>query len=245
MSTTSIHGVGHNLSQLLRKLAIQTTSQNTAASTQSANPTGSSTSTDDTHETHGHHHHGHGGGKQLFKQIESAVTSALQALPSDGTGDPNQAIVKAITEVLKNNGISLPSSGTSSSTGQTTGGSTSDTTTTDTTTPSQTQGTTDTQRATPTPPPPDAGSTGSTANADDPDGDGDHDGRHRWKTGNANSATHSTRQAFFQALQKFGITPQQFRQDLLQALKDALNGSPADTTATDPLPPGSAVDVTT
>lgn len=244
MSTGSIGGIGQSLGLLLHKLATQNTPQSTVGSTQSADSTGSTTSTDRPQYVHGHHHHDHGGGKQLFKDIQSAVTSALQGLPADGTGDPNQAIISAITQVLKGDGISLPASNTSTSSGQTTGDSTTGGTTTDQTTSTGAPDVTDPQSTT-QPPPPAAGSTGSTGNIDDPDGDGDHDGGHGWRTGNANSAEHSNRQAFFQALQKFGITPQQFRQDLLQALKAALNGSPADTTATDPLPPGSAVDVTT
>jgi hypothetical protein len=254
MSAGSINGIAHSLGDLLGRLSRQGPTRSTTAPSQSGEVTGSNTSTHESEEIHGRHHHDHGGGKRLFTQIQSAVTSALAALPTDGAADPNQAIVQAITQVFKDNGISLPSSSTSSTTGQTTDGSTTGTTTTDTTTPTGTETTTETPGSTTTPAttetqppttPPAPGTTDSTGNTDDSDGDDDHHGEHHWRTGNANSAAHSARQAFFQALQRFGITPQQFRQDLLQALKDALNGSPADTTATDPLPPGSAVDVTT
>jgi hypothetical protein len=53
----------------------------------------------------GGHHHGHGG---LFKKIESAVTTALDAAKSDPSADPNKVVQDAIAKVFQDNGGAPP-----------------------------------------------------------------------------------------------------------------------------------------
>lgn len=126
----------------------------------------------------GHHHH-HGG---ALKQIQDAVTSALQSAQSTGSASsPNKIVEDAIAKVLGNNNTGV------SSTRQ--------------------------------------------------DADGDNDG----STGASTSAT-ANMQSFFQTLQSFGVSPQQFQQDLLSAVKDAQNGTVNTSTAFQNFPVGSTLD---
>ncbi len=73
----------------------------------------------------------------------------------------------------------------------------------------------------------------------DPDGDGDTDA-----AGQVDGNDGSARQAFFQLLQSAGISPSQFRADLLAAIKDAQNGQSDPSTAYQNLPPGLNVNTT-
>lgn len=123
---------------------------------------------------HGHHHHQGG----ALKEIQDAVTTALQSAQSSGSNaDPNKIIESAIAQVLS--GGSGAASGT--------------------------------------------------------DSDGDNDA-------SATAPTINT-QNFFQKLQAFGVTPQQFQQDLLSAVKDAQNGTVNSSTAFQSFPLGSALNV--
>ncbi len=114
MSSASISGVGQGLYAFLQSLSNKPQSQsaNQTDATAAASATGQSV------RGAGHHHHGGHGG--MFKQIETAVTSAVQSAQSDGT-DPNQAVEQAIAKVFKDNGITPPT--------QTAGGTSGDNTT--------------------------------------------------------------------------------------------------------------------
>lgn len=122
---------------------------------------------------HGHHHH-HG----ALKQIQDAVTTALQSAQSSGSNsDPNKVVEDAIAQVLGNNNSAVSAIGG--------------------------------------------------------DGDGDNDA-----SGTSTSPAINT-QNFFQTLQSFGVSPQQFQQDLLSAVKDAQNGTVNPSTAFQSFPTGS------
>jgi hypothetical protein len=76
------------------------------------------------------------------------------------------------------------------------------------------------------------------ASGSDPDGNGDSDA-----PGKANNDGGAKNQAFVQMLQSYGVSPQQFHQDFLAAIKDAQQNSNTDPrTALQSFPPGSAVD---
>ncbi len=78
--------------------------------------------------------------------------------------------------------------------------------------------------------------------AADSDGDTNSSG-----TSNAASATSTTpssaKQSFFQTLQSFGVSPQQFHSDFLAAIKDAQGGQVDPGTAFQSFPPGVNLDV--
>jgi hypothetical protein len=61
-------------------------------------------------------------------------------------------------------------------------------------------------------------------------------------TGQVGQASDASRQAFFQMLKSAGVDPQQFRQDLLAAIKDAKGGQADPSTAFQSFPPGTFVD---
>lgn len=61
-------------------------------------------------------------------------------------------------------------------------------------------------------------------------------------TASTSTSAASRTQAFFQTLQSFGVSPQQFQQDLLSAVKDAQNGTVNSSTAFQNFPLGSALD---
>lgn len=123
---------------------------------------------------HGHHHR-HG----ALKQIQDAVTTALQSAQSSGSNsDPNKVIEDAIAQVLGGG------SGAASAT--------------------------------------DGGDTDASA---------------------ASTSPAINTQNFFQKLQAFGVTPQQFQQDLLLAMRDAQNGTVNSATAFQSFPLGSSLNV--
>jgi hypothetical protein len=70
------------------------------------------------------------------------------------------------------------------------------------------------------------------------DSDGDNDG----SAAAGATATSSVQQAFFQALQQYGVDPQQFHSDFLAAVQQAQNGQVNPATAFQSFPPGTAVD---
>jgi hypothetical protein len=81
-----------------------------------------------------------------------------------------------------------------------------------------------------------SGSVGSTYDTDSSDNTGD---------GDASSTTNdisSAQQSFLQTLQSFGVSPQQFQQDLTTALKDAQGGQINLSTAFQSFPTGSLID---
>jgi hypothetical protein len=188
MSTISGIGSGAaNLYQFIQSLTgVSQTQPSTATSSTS------STSTDPAQALGqvlqgGHHHHHHGSGS--LKQIQDAVTSALQTAQSTGSAtDPNKIVEDAIAQILKN--------GTSSS-------STSGTQLTDS----------------------------------DPDG-----AANPAATGSTGTSQNSNTQAFFSTLQSLGISPNQFQQDFLAAIKDAQGGQVNPATAFQSVPLGTAVD---
>jgi hypothetical protein len=102
MSSLSIGSAGQSLFQYLQGLSSvgqtsQATSNPASASTQSS--VGSSTQG----ASGGHRHHR--GAAAFFRQIQAAVTSALQSAQPGGTSsstDPDQVIQSAIAQVLKN-----------------------------------------------------------------------------------------------------------------------------------------------
>jgi hypothetical protein len=88
------------------------------------------------------------------------------------------------------------------------------------------------------------GGTTSNANGAGTDADGDNDGstvssvQPSAQQGGASSAL----QSFIQALQAHGVSFQQFRSDLLAAIKNAQNGQVNPGTALQSFPPGAALD---
>jgi hypothetical protein len=104
MSSLSITGNDQGLVQYYRQLAGNAGAPSVAAPAAAASAAVSSTSApagDEVQKGSGGHHHGHGG---LFKKIESAVTSALEAAKSDPSADPNKVVEDAIAKVFKDNG---------------------------------------------------------------------------------------------------------------------------------------------
>jgi len=186
MSSVTSVGVGQGLYQFFQGISSTAEAQSTgqtAATTPTTSPTaGATVQTVNGH----HHHHGQGGS---FKQIEDAVTSALQSAQSGGSSsEPNKVIEDAIAKVFSQNGSALSTQPTN---GQATAS----------------------------------------------DSDGDHDA-----SGKADNAANSATQTFLQTLQKFGVDPQQFHQDLLAAIKDAQNGQANPSSVFQNFPPGSTVD---
>ena len=110
MSAVSSVDSGTGLYQFIQQLGAGGTT--TAAAPTAATDATSAAATDSSQATPaaggGHHHHGHGG---MFKQIESAVTSALQSAQANGNSDPNKVIEDAIAKVFQNAGANGPSSG--------------------------------------------------------------------------------------------------------------------------------------
>ena len=107
---SSISGVGQSLSQYFQSISAnspaQPTSVTSSASAADSAAAGSATTT----PVHGkgHHHHGHGGGS---KQIQQAVTDALQSASTSGSStDPNQTIQDAIAKVFQNSNSATPTS---------------------------------------------------------------------------------------------------------------------------------------
>jgi len=196
---SSISGLGggtQGLFQFIRSLSGTSPTQSTGATT-SAATSGSSIASDLAQAVSGSHHHHHGhGGSGILKQIQDAVTNALQTAQSGSgsTSDPNKIVESAIAQVLKAN----PSA--------TTAGSTANTATT------------------------------GLASATDPDGDGDPTG------GTEATGGSSSLDSFFQALQTAGIDPRQFRQDFINAIKDAQGGQVNPATAFQSIPIGSTID---
>jgi hypothetical protein len=186
---SSVSGIGGNAQSLYQ--FIQSLSGNTATpstSTTSATTAAGSTSAVQSiaqaaqsigQALQGGHHHRHGG---ALKQIQDAVTNALQSAQSSGsTSDPNKIVEDAISQVLGNNNAAVSSA------------------------------------------------------AGDTDGDSDASG--------ASSSPAINTQTFFQKLQAFGVTPQQFQQDLLSAVKDAQSGTVNTSTAFQSFPVGSTLNV--
>jgi hypothetical protein len=108
MSSISSIGGGIDLSQYYQGVAGTNSASpaSTTAATTAISSTDPTSSTDAGQQVHGHHHrggHGKGGGanSQLFSQLQTAVTSALQSA-TPGT-DPNQTIEEAISQVFQNN----------------------------------------------------------------------------------------------------------------------------------------------
>jgi hypothetical protein len=110
MSSISISGSDSSLAQFFQKLSSSsaTSATTAAAPTASATPTVAATNADQTTNDSsapargaGAHHHGHGG---LFKKVQAAVSSALEAAKSDPNADPNKVVEDAIAKVFKDNG---------------------------------------------------------------------------------------------------------------------------------------------
>lgn len=115
MSTIGSAGSVSGLYQFFQGVSVNNTTTLTSGTSTTGAPDGTiSTDASQTGQISGHHHHhGGGGGGAMFKQIQSAVTSALQTAQANGTDqDPNQVIEDAISSVLKNagNGTSATSS---------------------------------------------------------------------------------------------------------------------------------------
>lgn len=181
-SISSLSGGASGLYSFIQSLTGTNQSSATSAAS-STDPTQSSSTGQAVTGAGGHHHH-HGGGGAM-KQIQDAVTNALQTAQSSGSStDPNQIIEDAIAKVLQNNNSATSSNGA--------------------------QG------------------------AADPDGDGDAPGG---ATGSNNA------QSFQQLLQSVGVSPQQFHQDFLAAVKDAQGGQMNPLTALQSFPVGSTVDM--
>jgi len=98
------------LLQALQNAAADTQAQATAATTATSTaPTADTASNaDQTVQGTQHHHHGHGG---MFKKLQAAVASALQAAQSDTSADPNKVIQDAIEKFFKDNNITPPTPG--------------------------------------------------------------------------------------------------------------------------------------
>jgi hypothetical protein len=198
---SSISGIGggnQSLYSFIQSLSGTSASQGatSASSTTASSSDPTQALTQGAQGGHGKHHHGGGG----LKQIQDAVTSALQSAQTSGsTTDPNKVIEDAITQVLKNNN-STPSTSTASATATT-----------------------------------------SPSSGAAPDTDGDSAGAASTSSGATSGAT-SAQQSFFATLQSMGISPKQFRQDFLAAVKDAQGGQVNPATAFQSVPVGSVVD---
>lgn len=180
-----ISGLSGSASGLYSFIQSLSPGNQTSATTAAASNSSQSVSGQITGAGGGHHHH-HGGGGAM-KQLQDAVTNALQTAQSSGSSaDPNKIIEDAIAKLLQNDN------------GATTG---------------TTQGA-----------------------AADPDGDGDG-------SAGATGAPGTSAQSFQQLLQSFGVSPQQFHQDLLSAVKDAQGGQINPLTALQSFPVGSMVDM--
>jgi hypothetical protein len=124
---SSISGLGggvQGLSQFIQSLSGASPTQATGATT-SAATSGASIASDLAQAVSSghHHHHGHGG-SGILKQIQDAVTNALQTAQtgSGSTSNPNQIVESAIAQVLKANSSATTSTGTTNpaTTGQAT-----------------------------------------------------------------------------------------------------------------------------
>ena len=95
-SSVNVQGLSQFFQSLSGTGQTQQTSPTTsAASTSAANPAS-------TGQVQGGHHHHHGGGHgELFKNLQSAVTSALQSAQGNGSSDPNKIVEDAIAKVLQ------------------------------------------------------------------------------------------------------------------------------------------------
>ena len=115
---SAISGVGQGLSAYFQSLSVSNPaaassapvtdpSNATAAASVAAASIAADSSAGQGQEVSGHHHHhgGHGGGGgALFKNIQAAVSSALQSAQSDNSADPNQVVEDAIAKVLQQKG---------------------------------------------------------------------------------------------------------------------------------------------
>lgn len=121
MSTIGSAGSVSGLYQFFHGVSVNNSTTSTSAtSTTSAADGTTSTDSSQTGQVSGHHHHHGGGGGAMFKQIQSAVTSALQTAQANGTDqDPNKVIEDAISSVLKNAGNGTSATGSSTTTGST------------------------------------------------------------------------------------------------------------------------------
>jgi hypothetical protein len=185
-SVSSVGGNAQSLYQFIQSLSGTTQSPSTGATSGATSSTTSNSATQTIAQAaqsigqalQGGHHHHHGG---ALKQIQNAVTSALQSAQSNGsTSNPNKIVEDAISQVLGNNNAAVSPTGT--------------------------------------------------------DADGDGPGA------SMPTSAASRTQAFFQTLQSFGVSPQQFQQDLLSAVKDAQNGTVNSSTAFQNFPLGSTLD---
>jgi hypothetical protein len=127
MSSISASGIGQGLMQFLQQIATEGPSATTEAASSSAasavTTLTSGTPATGTQAT-AHHHH-HGGGSKI-KQIQDAVTTALQAAQASGnTEDPNTIIKSAIEQVLDAANNATPTTSTGTSTTETTSGTAS------------------------------------------------------------------------------------------------------------------------
>jgi len=113
MSTIGSAGSVSGLYQFFQGISANTATPTSATSTTSGVDGTTSTDASQTGQISSHHHHhGGGGGGAMFKQIQSAVTSALQSAQANGTDqDPNQVIEDAISSVLKNAGNGTSATG--------------------------------------------------------------------------------------------------------------------------------------
>lgn len=179
---SSVSGIGGNaqsIYQFIQSLSGNTSTPSTSSTTSTSSAISSAAQTIAQaaqgigQAMQGGHHHHHGG---ALKQIQNAVTNALQTAQASGSNsDPNTIVEDAIAQVLGNNNAAVSS---------TPGG---------------------------------ADASASTSPA-------------------------INTQNFFQTLQSFGVTPQQFQQDLLSAVKDAQSGTINNSTAFQSFPIGSTLD---
>jgi hypothetical protein len=184
---------GSYLQTLMQQLAAKATA---TPATTATTPTTTATTTD-TQATAGttqsasstpHHHHKRA---EFFKQIETAVTTALQTAQSDGSStDPNKVIEDTIAKFFKDNNISLPT--------------------------------------------PASGNDASAAASQNTNSTSQASAQQEASPG-------SVRQAFFDLLKNFGVSPQQFRNDFLTAIKDAQAGQANTATALQSIPVGSSI----
>jgi hypothetical protein len=119
---SSINGAAQVVYQYVQSAPVddQSTAGSTSSAATTADVSAAQTSTNPQVHESGHHHH-HGGG-EFFKQIQDAVTSALQSTAAGTSTDPNQTIEDAITQVLQNGGTSAPSTTTGVAEGASTTG---------------------------------------------------------------------------------------------------------------------------
>jgi len=111
-SISSLGGNVQGIFQFIQSLSGTSQTPSTSATTSTSTATDPTQSATQAVSGGHHHHHGHSG-SGVFKQIQDAVTNALQTAQSSGgsSSDPNQIVESAIAQVLKSNSAATTATG--------------------------------------------------------------------------------------------------------------------------------------